>query len=54
LIVRDAHHDDRATIVEFNVPLAAETEGKPLDRGILDRGVALALGRPGPAPLLSR
>jgi len=46
LIVRDAHHDDHATIVEFNIRLAAETESKPLDRGVLDRGVALALTDP--------
>jgi GNAT superfamily N-acetyltransferase len=46
LIVRDARHGDHATIVEYNARLAAETEGKQLDRAVLSRGVALALADP--------
>jgi GNAT superfamily N-acetyltransferase len=47
LIVRDAHADDHAVIVDFNARLASETEGKQLDRGLLARGVAIALADPG-------
>jgi GNAT superfamily N-acetyltransferase len=46
LIVRDARPGDHATIVEFNARLAAETEGKQLDRTVLARGVARALADP--------
>jgi len=46
LLVRDAHPGDHAAIVEFNARLAAETEGKQLDRSVLARGVELALADP--------
>jgi GNAT superfamily N-acetyltransferase len=46
LLVRDAHPGDHATIVEFNARLAAETEGKQLDRTVLARGVTRALADP--------
>jgi GNAT superfamily N-acetyltransferase len=46
LLVRDALPGDHATIVEFNARLAAETEGKQLDRTVLARGVTRALADP--------
>ena len=46
IVVRDARPDDLATIVDFNVRLAFETEAKLLDPDILDRGVARALADP--------
>lgn len=42
-IVRDARPEDLDVIVDFNVRLAHESEGKALDRSILSRGVAAAL-----------
>ena len=44
--VRDARASDHAVIVEFNARLAEESEGKRLDRAVLDRGVAAALAEP--------
>ena len=46
LLVRDAIPADRPMIAEFNRRLAIETEGKELDPGVLDRGVAHALADP--------
>lgn len=46
LIVRDARTSDRETIVNFNLRLADETEGKALDRHVLERGVDAALVDP--------
>jgi GNAT superfamily N-acetyltransferase len=44
--VRDARIDDLDAIVEHNLALALETEGKTLDRATLTRGVAAALADP--------
>ncbi|WP_435005370.1 N-acetyltransferase family protein [Tundrisphaera lichenicola] len=46
LTVRDARPEDRDVIVDFNLRLAQETEGKSLDLDILTRGVAAALQEP--------
>ena len=43
LVVRAATVDDVPTIVEFNIRLAAETEGLALDRETLQQGVAAVL-----------
>ncbi len=43
-LVRDARPDDLDAIVDFNARLASETEGKTLERTVLRRGVAVALG----------
>jgi GNAT superfamily N-acetyltransferase len=45
-VVRDAHPGDRDLIVEFNLRLATETEGKSLDPVVLARGVTRALTEP--------
>jgi GNAT superfamily N-acetyltransferase len=45
-LVRDACLDDLAAIVSFNAALAAETEAKALDPGVLTRGVRAALADP--------
>ena len=47
LIVRDARPDDREVLVDFNIRLARETEGKALDLDVLTRGVIAALDDPG-------
>jgi GNAT superfamily N-acetyltransferase len=44
--VRDAGPGDLSGIVAFNEGLAAETEGKALERGVLTRGVLAALRDP--------
>jgi ribosomal protein S18 acetylase RimI-like enzyme len=44
--VRRAAAADAVTIVEFNLAMARETEGRELDRAILARGVENALGDP--------
>ncbi len=41
--IRPGRADDAATIAEFNVRMAQETEGRTLDRAILDTGVRAAL-----------
>jgi GNAT superfamily N-acetyltransferase len=46
LEVRDADARDHGVIVEFNLRLALETEGKQLDPAVLARGVARALAHP--------
>ena len=45
--VTPANAEDAATLVEFNLRLAAETEGKTLDRGTVFRGVQAVLGDAG-------
>ena len=45
-IIRDATRDDIETIIDFNLRLASETEGKTLDRVVLARGVTQALNEP--------
>ncbi len=45
-VVRDADARDHGVIVEFNLRLAIETEGKQLDPTVLARGVARALADP--------
>ena len=45
--IRAARPEDRDALIAFNAALAAETEGKHLDREILARGVAAALADPG-------
>lgn len=44
--IREARPDDLVVIVDFNVQLAHETEGKRLDLEVLSRGVASALAEP--------
>jgi GNAT superfamily N-acetyltransferase len=46
LVVRDALPSDLDRVVDFNARLAAETEGKALDRAVLERGVRSALADP--------
>jgi GNAT superfamily N-acetyltransferase len=46
VIVRDADLSDIEVVVGFNAQLAIESEGIHLDRGILTRGVKLALADP--------
>ncbi|MCE9526793.1 MAG: GNAT family N-acetyltransferase [Planctomycetales bacterium] len=46
ITIRNARPDDLPLIVDFNLRLADESEGKKLDRGVLTRGVARALGAP--------
>lgn len=45
--VRDAAADDADFIVDCNVALAEESEGKSLDRPVLAQGVRMGLARPG-------
>jgi ribosomal protein S18 acetylase RimI-like enzyme len=45
ITVRDATIDDAAFIVDCNHRLAAETENKALDRGVLTRGVHNVLNK---------
>lgn len=47
--VRRARPVDAPTIVEFNMRLAEESEGKSLDPGLLAAGVAAGLADPGKA-----
>jgi len=44
--IRDAARADLAFIVEANLAMARETEGKPLARDVLERGVAAVLDLP--------
>jgi len=44
--IRTATIDDAETITAFNVALAAESEGKPLEPAIVSRGVRRALEDP--------
>jgi GNAT superfamily N-acetyltransferase len=44
--VRDARSGDLDVIVGFNERLASESEGKVLDRAVLERGVRAALADP--------
>jgi GNAT superfamily N-acetyltransferase len=44
--IREAGLDDLATIVEFNLCLARETEGKALDRATVTRAVEVLLQEP--------
>jgi len=46
LLIRGATLDDLDAIVGFNARLAAETEGKVLDLGVLAAGVAASLADP--------
>ena len=46
LSIRDARPDDLPLIVDFNLRLAEESEGKNLDRAVLTRGVRRALASP--------
>src|SRR5690606_6171719 len=46
-IIRDARPADAATIVEFNVKMAMETEGRSLEPELLNPGVAAVLEDPG-------
>ena len=46
ILVRDARESDLESIVEFNLRLARETEGKELDRRVLTEGVRLGLRHP--------
>jgi len=46
VVVRDAGMEDAGWIVEFNARMAEETEGKGLDRGVLEAGVRAGLTRP--------
>jgi GNAT superfamily N-acetyltransferase len=52
LSIRPATLPDLATVVEFNLRLAEESEGKALDRGLLEPGVAAALTDPAKGPYL--
>jgi ribosomal protein S18 acetylase RimI-like enzyme len=42
LAIRPARAGDLAAIAAFNAAMAEETEGRPLDRAVLERGVAHA------------
>ena len=44
--IRDARPDDAATIVDFNLRMAWETEQRRLDRALLEPGVVRALADP--------
>ena len=43
LHVREVLPDDAKTIADFNSRMAAETEGRPLDPGLIDPGVESVL-----------
>jgi GNAT superfamily N-acetyltransferase len=45
--IRDARAADATTIVEFNVKMAMETEGRPLDPALIKPGVTKVLEDPG-------
>ena len=45
-MIRPANHSDLSYIVDFNSYLCEETEGKSLDRTILESGVAALLADP--------
>lgn len=44
--IRDARPDDRATLAAYNTAMARETEGRALDPGLIERGVAALLADP--------
>lgn len=46
IVIRQANPADAAVVAEFNSHLALESEGKELDRALLDRGVRAALADP--------
>ena len=46
ILIRDAVPGDLASVVDFNLRLAAETEGKTLDRDVLTLGATRALREP--------
>ncbi len=46
LVIREARRDDAATIIEFQLAMALETEELPLDREILTRGVHALFDNP--------
>lgn len=46
ITIRDARPSDLPLIVDFNLRLAEESEGKSLDRTVLHRGVERALAAP--------
>ena len=46
ITIRDARPNDLPLIVDFNLRLAEESEGKSLDRAVLHRGVERALAAP--------
>jgi len=52
LVIRPATLADLDTVVEFNLRLAEESEGKLLDRTLLEPGVAGALSDPAKGPYL--
>jgi ribosomal protein S18 acetylase RimI-like enzyme len=43
---RAANNDDIESLVEFNLAMAAETEGKALDEDVLRAGVSQVINRP--------
>ncbi|MEO5561259.1 MAG: GNAT family N-acetyltransferase [Dokdonella sp.] len=47
LSIRDATKADLAFLVDSNAAMALETEGKNLDRAVLERGVSAVFERPG-------
>jgi GNAT superfamily N-acetyltransferase len=47
LSIRDATRADLSFLVDSNAAMALETEGKVLDRAILERGIAAVFERPG-------
>src|SRR5262249_33090174 len=49
ITVRTGRPDDLPVIVDYNQRLAQESEGKALDRAVLERGVRRVLGDPTPA-----
>jgi GNAT superfamily N-acetyltransferase len=46
LLIRDARRSDLAHLVEWNAAMAQETEGKRLDRAVLERGVTAVFDEP--------
>lgn len=46
IVIREARRDDAATIIEFQLAMALETEELTLDRDILTRGVAALFDQP--------
>lgn len=45
--IRDAQPGDARTIADFNIKMAMETEGRPLDPGYINPGVAAVLADAG-------
>jgi GNAT superfamily N-acetyltransferase len=46
MLIRDAHTEDLAVLVDYNARLAAETENLTLDRAVLEAGVRNGLADP--------